>query len=179
MLKTFLYLNINNFLASNKKVKCILNKYHMSSNLKSHEKNYYGKSNFNYSINFFRIWVSQFLSKYLMCKVKCPLIYKRNFLKEIILNSFSILDIKLPYNFYSTGLLIAKLLNKKILNSTLKDVFLKKFFFISSNLFFTSKNIPDFRLKKTDCICIIAFDQLLVRYIINFVFKFKLYYIFF
>nr|UXY88155.1 hypothetical protein Cry52Nrm1_p131 [Cryptomonas curvata] len=179
MLKIFLYLNINNFLASNKKVKCILNKYHMGSKVISLEKNYYEKSNINYSINFFRIWVLQFLSKYLICKVKCPFIYKGNFLKVIILNNFKILDIKLPYNFYSTGLLIAKLLNKKILISTLKDVFLKKFFCISSNLSFTSKLIPDFRLKKTDCGGIIDFDQMLVRYIINFLFKFKLYYIFF
>jgi hypothetical protein len=139
MIKTSLYLNINNFLASNKKLKCILNKYHMSSNVIPLAKNYREKSNMNYFINFFRIWVSQFLSKYLICKIKSPLIYKGNFLKEIILNSFNILDIKLPYNFYSTGLLIAKLLNNKILISTLKDVFLRKFFCISSNLFFTSK----------------------------------------
>ena len=179
MLKTFLYLSINNFLASNKKLKCILNKYYMSSNVISPTNDYCEKSKINYSINFFHVWVLQFLSKYLICKVKCPLIYKGNFLKEIILNSFNILETKLSYNFYSTGLLIAKLLNKKTLISTLKDVFLNKFFWIFSNLFFTSKFNQDFRLKKINCGGIIDFDQILVRCIINFVFKFKLYYVFF
>jgi hypothetical protein len=179
MLKTFFYLNINNFLASNKKLKCILNKYYMSSNVKSLAKEYCEKSNMNYSIDYFRIWASRLLSKYLICKVKCPLIYKENFLSEIILNNFSILETKLIYNFYSTGLLVAKLLNKKILVSKLKYIFLKKFFWISSSLFSTNKANVVFRFKKTEYCIILDFDYLLARYFINFLLKFKLYYIFF
>jgi hypothetical protein len=57
--------------------------------------------------------------------------------------------------------------------------FLENFSVFLPIYFLHRKLNPDFRLKKTDYGGIIDFDQMLVRYIINFVFKFKIYYIFF
>ena len=126
-----------------------------------------------YFYNFFRLWVAQFLSKYLICIIENSIIFKENFLKKIITGYLRTRKLFLSNKFYTVGLQIANILNKKRIIGNLKDIFFKKCIdllwkIISNSKLSESKN--SYHIIKN-------FDKILIRSICNLMYKLKIFYI--
>ena len=175
MLNVSIYLNINHFLASEKKIKCILKQFNKKSNFTKILPKYNKKPFIKLLISYFRLWVSQFLSKYLICKVKYPRFYHRNFLKKFITAQLNIKQINLFYTFYSTGIQIAKIFNDKIMITTLRDIFLQTVIEILQEVFLNLS----ISIKKLKILCrnIRDIEKNLIKCIQNPILKLKIYYI--
>jgi hypothetical protein len=174
MLNTSLYLNISDFLASYNKTKCILKRPDVNLNyiiLPEYQKKKINK----FFINSFPIWISQFLSKYLICKLRCPNLYQKKILKKFITGYFNLNEINLFYTFYSTGLRLARIFNDKIMINILKDLLFHTFIeFIDEIIFVSNIDIKKFKILYDS---IRDFDKMLIKCIVNPIFKIKKYYI--
>nr|UXY87657.1 hypothetical protein CcurKRNrm1_p127 [Cryptomonas curvata] len=170
-----LYLNINHFLASGKKIKCFLKNSNINSKFAFILPIYQDKSINKFSINSFRLWSSQFLSNYLICKARYPGVYKGNFLKKIIIARLNVKEVNLFYTFYSTGLQIARMFNDKTTITTLKDIFIQAFIEIIEEIFFNLK--LSFKIVKFFLDNFRDFERSLIKRIKNPISKLKKYYL--